>query len=143
MARNQTLPASVRYQAQLQLNKFEKETRPAIVNDRCTETGRGRGVMAKFGLCRVSALSCSSYLNPALCLFTAILMSIQVSFQIKGFSGRLARCSKGHLVECTVYLSHLDLFHHLSIYLMIQNIASLLLHHSIAFRLITWVLRAV
>lgn len=53
VARNQTLPASVRYQAQLQLNKFEKETRPAIVNDRCTETGRGRGVMAKFGLCRV------------------------------------------------------------------------------------------
>ncbi|KAF8313420.1 hypothetical protein DL93DRAFT_1170495 [Clavulina sp. PMI_390] len=52
VARNQTLPAAVRYQAQLQLNNFDKATRPAIVNDRCTETGRGRGVIAKMGLCR-------------------------------------------------------------------------------------------
>lgn len=52
VARNQTLPAATRYQAQLQLNKFDKYSRPHIVNDRCTETGKGRGVIAKFGLCR-------------------------------------------------------------------------------------------
>jgi len=52
VARNQTLPPTVRYQAQLQLNNFSKYTRPGTVNNRCVESGRGRGVMSKFGLCR-------------------------------------------------------------------------------------------
>ncbi|KAF8325278.1 uncharacterized protein EI90DRAFT_2976645 [Cantharellus anzutake] len=52
VARNQTLPPAVRYQAQLQLNNFSKYTRPNTVNNRCVESGRGRGVMSKFGLCR-------------------------------------------------------------------------------------------
>ena len=53
VARNQTLPPKVRYQAQLQLNTFGRYTRPTTVKNRCTESGRGRGVMSEFGLCRV------------------------------------------------------------------------------------------
>ncbi|KAK7049673.1 40S ribosomal protein mrp2, mitochondrial [Paramarasmius palmivorus] len=52
VARNQTLPAQVRHQAQLQLNTFDRYTRPTTVKNRCTESGRGRGVMSEFGLCR-------------------------------------------------------------------------------------------
>lgn len=92
VARNQTLPASVRYQAQLQLNKFEKGTRPAIVNDRCTETGRGRGIMAKFGLCRV---------RRELALTVNLLITervLPVSFQIEGPCRGDSRCSKSYLV---------------------------------------------
>ncbi len=53
VARNQTLPAQVRYRAQLQLNTFGRYTRPTTVKNRCTVSGRGRGVMGEFGLCRV------------------------------------------------------------------------------------------
>jgi len=52
VARNQTLPAQVRYRAQLQLNTFGRYTRPTTVKNRCTVTGRGRGVIGEFGLCR-------------------------------------------------------------------------------------------
>ncbi|OCH88301.1 hypothetical protein OBBRIDRAFT_734730 [Obba rivulosa] len=52
VARNQTLPPQVRYQAQLQLNTFGKYTRPTTVKNRCVETGRGRGIIGEFGLCR-------------------------------------------------------------------------------------------
>jgi len=52
VARNQTLPTQVRFQAQLQLNNMGKYTRPGTVKNRCTATGRGRGVMSEFGLCR-------------------------------------------------------------------------------------------
>jgi len=52
VARNQTLPPQVRHQAQLQLNTFPKDTRPATVKNRCIESGRGRGIMSEFGLCR-------------------------------------------------------------------------------------------
>ena len=55
VARNQTLPPQVRHQAQLQLNSFHKDTRPVAVKNRCTETGRGRGIMSEFGLCRVGS----------------------------------------------------------------------------------------
>lgn len=54
VARNQTLPPQVRHQAQLQLNSFHKDTLPAAVKNRCIESGRGRGIMSEFGLCRVS-----------------------------------------------------------------------------------------
>jgi small subunit ribosomal protein S14 len=53
VARNQTLPPQVRHQAQLQLNTFGRYTRPTTVKDRCSETGRGRGIMSEFALCRV------------------------------------------------------------------------------------------
>ncbi|TFK56121.1 mitochondrial 40s ribosomal protein [Heliocybe sulcata] len=52
VARDQRQPAQVRHQAQLQLNTFGKYTRPTTVKNRCTETGRGRGIMSEFGLCR-------------------------------------------------------------------------------------------
>ncbi|KAE8210630.1 hypothetical protein CF319_g2865 [Tilletia indica] len=52
IARNTTLPARVRHQAQLQLNLFPTKARPTAVKDRCVETGRGRGIMSEFGLCR-------------------------------------------------------------------------------------------
>lgn len=54
VARNETLPAQVRYQAQLQLNNFSKYQRPTTVKNRCTETGKGRGILSRWGLCRVS-----------------------------------------------------------------------------------------
>jgi small subunit ribosomal protein S14 len=53
VARNQTLPAQVRHQAQLQLNTFGKYTRPTTVKNRCVESGRGRGIIGEFGLSRV------------------------------------------------------------------------------------------
>jgi small subunit ribosomal protein S14 len=53
VARNQTLPAQVRYQAQLQLNNFGRYTRPTTVKNRCIASGRGRGIISEFGLCRV------------------------------------------------------------------------------------------
>ncbi|KAF4574809.1 40S ribosomal protein mrp2, mitochondrial [Pleurotus pulmonarius] len=52
VARNQALPPQVRHQAQLQLNTFGRYTRPTTVKNRCHETGRGRGIMSEFGLCR-------------------------------------------------------------------------------------------
>ena len=55
VARNQTLPPQVRYQAQLQLNTFNKYTRPTTVKNRCSESGKGRGIMSEFALSRVRA----------------------------------------------------------------------------------------
>ncbi|KAJ7638655.1 hypothetical protein FB45DRAFT_740828 [Roridomyces roridus] len=52
VARNTTLPPQVRHQAQLQLNTFGKYTRPNTVKNRCSETGRGRGIISEFALCR-------------------------------------------------------------------------------------------
>ncbi|KAG5341833.1 37S ribosomal protein MRP2, mitochondrial [Termitomyces sp. J132] len=52
VARNQALPPQVRHQAQLQLNTFGRYTRPTTVKNRCFETGRGRGIMSEFALCR-------------------------------------------------------------------------------------------
>ncbi|KZW03873.1 glucocorticoid receptor-like (DNA-binding domain) [Exidia glandulosa HHB12029] len=52
VARNQTLPAQVRYQAQLQLNNMPPDTRQTQVKNRCVESGRGRGIISEFGLSR-------------------------------------------------------------------------------------------
>lgn len=54
VARNQNVPPQVRYQAQLQLNTFDKYTRPTSVHNRCYASGRGRGIIGEFALCRVS-----------------------------------------------------------------------------------------
>ena len=53
VARNQTLPPQVRHHAQLQLNTYNRYTRPAAVKNRCHESGRGRGIMSEFALSRV------------------------------------------------------------------------------------------
>jgi len=52
VARNAALPPQVRHSAQLQLNTFGKYTRPTTVKNRCTDSGRGRGIISEFGLCR-------------------------------------------------------------------------------------------
>ncbi|KAJ7179825.1 hypothetical protein C8R43DRAFT_870720 [Mycena crocata] len=52
VARNTTLPPQVRHQAQLQLNTFGRYTRPSSVKNRCSETGKGRGIIGEFALCR-------------------------------------------------------------------------------------------
>jgi len=57
IARNTTLEAVVRHRAQLQLNNMPGNTRVGRVKNRCTETGRGRGIMSEFGLARVSPMS--------------------------------------------------------------------------------------
>lgn len=54
IARNTTLPMKTRHQAQLQLNQFPNKSRAETVKERCHETGRGRGIITEFGLCRVS-----------------------------------------------------------------------------------------
>lgn len=55
VARNTTLPAQVRHRAQLALNAHKDgQGRLGQVNSVCTETGKARGVIAKYGLCRVS-----------------------------------------------------------------------------------------
>lgn len=58
IARNTTLPSRVRHMAQLELNSFPNKSRPAVVKERCIETGRGRGIFTEFGLCRVRATPC-------------------------------------------------------------------------------------
>ena len=56
-----SLRTQVRQQAQLALSSrqiFPNKSRPTEVKERCTLTGRGRGVLSKglpYGLCRVSA----------------------------------------------------------------------------------------
>lgn len=57
IARNTTLPPRVRHMAQLELNTFPNRSRPATVKERCTETGRGRGILTDFGLCRVCVVA--------------------------------------------------------------------------------------
>ncbi|KAG7531598.1 hypothetical protein FFLO_04257 [Filobasidium floriforme] len=52
IARNATLESQVRHRAQLQLHNMDGNTRPGRVSNRCMETGRGRGIMSQFGLCR-------------------------------------------------------------------------------------------
>ena len=54
IARNTSLPARTRHMAQLELNTFPNRSRPTVVKQRCIETGRGRGILTDFGLCRVS-----------------------------------------------------------------------------------------
>lgn len=57
VARNTTLPAHVRHKAQLTLSQHNGGTingRMNSVVNLCNETGRGRGVLSKYGLCRVS-----------------------------------------------------------------------------------------
>ena len=78
VARNQTLPPQVRYQAQLQLNTFGRYTRPTTVKNRCTESGRGRGIMSEFGLCRVRVCAGLYSLYSILTCILQFLVPVQV-----------------------------------------------------------------
>lgn len=89
VARNQTLPTQIRYQAQLQLNTFGRYTRPTTVKNRCTATGRGRGIISEFGLCRVGV-------PDVLWRCCSPLFSVPISFE--SFEGRAARSQEGILV---------------------------------------------
>jgi small subunit ribosomal protein S14 len=89
VARNTTLPFRVRHQAQLQLNQFPAKSRPVAVKERCTETGRGRGVMTEFGLCRVSELRSSLMERPCPCERVLNGFSEQFRFRQRALAGEL------------------------------------------------------
>ncbi|CAH7675999.1 hypothetical protein BY996DRAFT_4577751 [Phakopsora pachyrhizi] len=52
VARNEGLPMKIRAQAQLSLNSLPTNSHPTKIHERCIITGKGRGVIAKIGLCR-------------------------------------------------------------------------------------------
>ena len=87
VARNQTLPAQVRYRAQLQLNTFGRYTRPTTVKNRCTVTGRGRGVIGEFGLCRV----CFCFV--LVCRVSTDILD-KYQFRVKALAGELPGVQK-------------------------------------------------
>lgn len=82
IARNETLPPQVRHQAQLQLNSFDRYTRPTTVKNRCAESGKGRGIMSEFALSRVS---------PKWLLMSRfnVWSRIQFQFRMKALRGEL------------------------------------------------------
>lgn len=89
VARNETLSPQVRHHAQLQLNTFGRYTQPTTVRNRCHESGRGRGIISEFGLCRVC-------LRLALSLSCSHIPLVPISSQ--STSGRTSRSSKGIVV---------------------------------------------
>lgn len=52
IARNGALPQKVRLEAQVQLSSMPNYTRGNQLKGRCVETGRGKGVIRDFRLCR-------------------------------------------------------------------------------------------
>ena len=52
VSRNEALSPQIRHHAQMQLNTFDRYTRPTAVKNRCSESGRGRGIMSEFALSR-------------------------------------------------------------------------------------------
>ena len=54
IVRNETLPSRLRLKARLALTQIPVDSRLNSIRNRCIETGRGRGIMRDFRLCRVS-----------------------------------------------------------------------------------------
>lgn len=52
IARNSALPQKVRLEAQLQLNALPNYTRANQLKGRCVDSGRGKGIIRDFRLCR-------------------------------------------------------------------------------------------
>lgn len=52
IARNAALPQKVRLEAQIQLTAMPNYTRSTQLKGRCLDTGRGRGILRDFRLCR-------------------------------------------------------------------------------------------
>ncbi|PLW08495.1 hypothetical protein PCANC_03415 [Puccinia coronata f. sp. avenae] len=52
LARNEALSMKIRAQAQLSLNNLPSNSHPTKIHERCIISGKGRGVIAKLGLCR-------------------------------------------------------------------------------------------
>jgi small subunit ribosomal protein S14 len=53
IARNQTLPANVRYQAQLRLHQLPTASCPTQLVTRCIVSGRGKAVLKDFKYSRI------------------------------------------------------------------------------------------
>ncbi|RKP36895.1 hypothetical protein BJ085DRAFT_16115 [Dimargaris cristalligena] len=49
---NETVMPRNRYQAQLALDQYPQNSSSSHISNRCIETGRGRGVLQDFRLCR-------------------------------------------------------------------------------------------
>lgn len=115
VARNQTLPPQVRYQAQLQLNTFGRYTRPTTVKNRCTESGRGRGILSEFGLSRVRGI-----------VSQVIRMGLKesaVSIPTEGVERRASGCKKGVVVDISGM--HLRLLRRIPVRLTLNSLERL------------------
>ncbi|KAI9205910.1 uncharacterized protein BJ171DRAFT_500105 [Polychytrium aggregatum] len=53
LVRNPSLDLDLRMRAQLALNSFPRYTRPSVVSNRCTESGKGRGIITDHKLSRI------------------------------------------------------------------------------------------
>ncbi|KAG5518787.1 hypothetical protein PMAC_002758 [Pneumocystis sp. 'macacae'] len=81
VVRNTALPAAARTEAQLQLAALPGDTRMARIRNRCIETGRGRGVLRDFRLCRVGSSA-------------AAPLTAQYQFRANALEGRLPGVKK-------------------------------------------------
>ncbi|VEU23193.1 DEKNAAC104311 [Brettanomyces naardenensis] len=52
IARNSALPQRLRLEAQIQLTSMPNYTRSTQIRGRCVDSGRGRGIISDFRLCR-------------------------------------------------------------------------------------------
>jgi small subunit ribosomal protein S14 len=52
ITRNEQIHPRIRQHAQLMLNSFPLHARPTTIRNRCTETGRARGIFRDSRLCR-------------------------------------------------------------------------------------------
>ncbi|KAJ3075053.1 40S ribosomal protein mrp2, mitochondrial [Podochytrium sp. JEL0797] len=51
--RDRNLPLMVRLKAQLELQKFPRYMRPVAVHNKCTESGKTRGMITEFKLSKI------------------------------------------------------------------------------------------
>ncbi|KAI9293197.1 mitochondrial 40s ribosomal protein [Neoconidiobolus thromboides FSU 785] len=52
ITRNEENSLKLRYQAQLALNSIARPARLTNIKNRCVETGKGRGILSDFKMCR-------------------------------------------------------------------------------------------
>ncbi|KAL3900378.1 MAG: hypothetical protein SGCHY_001386 [Lobulomycetales sp.] len=53
LAKDKALPMAVRIKAQSGLNRFPRYTRPSSIRLRCTERGKGKGLIKDYGISRI------------------------------------------------------------------------------------------
>ena len=54
VARDKTVPAEERFDAQLRMAELPRNTNPTRIRNRCELTGRSRAVYRRFKLCRIA-----------------------------------------------------------------------------------------
>jgi small subunit ribosomal protein S14 len=54
VARDKSLPAEERFDAQLRMAELPRNTNPTRIRNRCELTGRSRAVYRRFKLCRIA-----------------------------------------------------------------------------------------